>query len=111
MEQRARYTVNAAKNKVLEIEMPERSPEEDPGCSEKRTISLYIADRQQVWLDNDHLDWAIRCLYVQHLLKGVPLVAPDSAGPGAPVTPPSLDCCLARQYLHVHCQFADSQSL
>ncbi len=43
---------------------------------------MCLVDRQQIWLDSDDVDWAVRYLYVQNLLRGVPLVAPTDAGPG-----------------------------
>ena len=61
--------------------MPVRSPEEDPDCTEVRQIRLYVVDRKVVWLHIDDVEWAVRYLYVQNLLKGVPLVLDDSAGP------------------------------
>ena len=49
-----------------------------------RTIQLYVVDRKQVWLDIDDVEWALRFLYMQYVLKGVPVVSPDDAGPEAP---------------------------
>ena len=46
-----------------------------------RTIQLYVVDRKQVWLDLDDVEWALRFLYMQFVLKGVPVVSPDDAGP------------------------------
>ena len=52
-----------------------------------RTIQLYVVDRKQVWLDLDDVEWALRFLYMQFVLKGVPVVSPDDAGPSF-LTPP-----------------------
>ena len=61
--------------------------EHDPeGVGGTCLVSLYIVDRQQVWIDTDNVDWAVRYLYVQNLLKGVALVDPADAGPGSPAT-------------------------
>ena len=51
-----------------------------------RTIQLYVVDRKQVWLDLDDVEWALRFLHMQFVLKGVPVVSPDDAGPL--LTPP-----------------------
>ena len=80
-QKRARYYRNHSSKQVVTLSMPVRCPEEDPQCEEVRKIRLYIEDRIQVWLDLADVEWAVRYLYVQNLLKGVPLIAEDSTGP------------------------------
>jgi len=80
---RRRFGKNHAKSKIFFTEMPTLTPEEDPEGTAKRTIALYIQDRLTVWLDLENVQWAIRYLFVQNHLKGVPLVSPDSTGPGS----------------------------
>ena len=75
-----RYLQNRAKNTILALDMPVRCPEEDPDCTEVRQIRLYVVDRITLWLHIDDVEWAVRYLYVQNLLKGVPLVLDDSIG-------------------------------
>ena len=89
---------NQAKGKILEVEMPVQCPEVDPEeVGGKRTVSMYIVDRQQLWLDSHDVDWAVRYLYVQNLLRGVPLVSPTDEGPGpsspATTVPDSFSGC------------------
>ena len=60
---------------------PAVTPEEDPMSTSTRTIQLYVVDRKQVWLDLDDVEWALRVLYMQFVLKGVPVVSPDDTGP------------------------------
>ena len=79
---RMRYYKNCARERIETFDMPVRCPQEDPNCSEFRKIKVYIQDRKQIWLDIQDVEWALRYLYVQHLLKGVPLVLEDSTGPG-----------------------------
>ena len=79
---RARYYKNHCKNTVVTASLPARSPEEDPNCTDVRKLKLFIEDRKKVWLHLDDVPWAVRYLYGQNMLKGVPLVSPDSAGPG-----------------------------
>jgi hypothetical protein len=79
---RSRYYKNHAKNRIVEVEAPHHCPEMAPTSKETRKIKLFIVDRKQVWLDLDDVEWAMRFLYVQNLLKGVALVDPDSPGPG-----------------------------
>ena len=81
---RARYQKNQAKNRLVTITAPAVCPEEDPMSTSTRTIQLYVVDRKQVWLDIDDVEWALRFLYMQYVLKGVPVVSPDDAGPEAP---------------------------
>ena len=78
---RMRYHMNLAKTSIVTLDVLARSPEEDPDCTEVRQIRLYVVDRKMVWLHIDDVDWAVRYLYVQNLLKGVPLVLDDSPGP------------------------------
>ena len=81
-QKRVRYYRNAAKNSVATFPMLVRCPEEDPECTEVRNIRVHVMDRKVLWLHIDDVDWAVRYLYVQNLLKGVPLVSEDSPGPG-----------------------------
>ena len=76
---RMRYHRNDYKKSIVEIEIPEHPPEVAKDGQDVRTIRLYIEDRKKVWLHIDDLSWAIKWMYVQIELKGVPLVAPDSA--------------------------------
>ena len=60
---------------------PAVSPEEDPTSTSTRTIQLYVVDRKQMWLDLEDVEWALRFLYMQFSLRGVPVVSPDDTGP------------------------------
>ena len=79
---RARYYMNHARERIATFSMLVRCPEEDPNCTEFRTIRMYIADRRQLWLDIADVEWAVKYLYAQVQLKGVPLVPANSTGPG-----------------------------
>ena len=83
---RTRYYKNLVVGKIVPLDMPVRCPEEDPQCTELRTIRVYVLDRIQLWLDIADVEWAVRYLYVQNLLKGVPLIPDESTGPGWPCT-------------------------
>ena len=63
-----------------------RPPQVDPDCTQMRPVKLFIVDRKTIWLSLDDVSWAVKYLYDQQHLKGVPLVAPDDAGPGGPAT-------------------------
>jgi len=80
-EKRMRYFRNLAKDSIATFDMPVRCPEEDTDCTKVRQIRLYVVDRKVIWLQIDDVEWAVRYLYVQNLLKGVPLVLDDSTGP------------------------------
>ena len=75
---RKRSSRNPARDSIATFDMPVRCPEEDPHCTDVRQIRLYVVDRSVVWLHMNDLEWAMRYLYVQNLLKGVPLVPDDS---------------------------------
>ena len=73
-----RYFHNLARDSIATFGMPVHCPEEDPHCTDVRQIRLYVVDRSVVWLHMNDLEWAMRYLYVQNLLKRVPLVPDDS---------------------------------
>ena len=79
---RIRYYRNHVAKTIVSLDMPVRCPEEDPTGTERRKIRIYIEDRRQIWLDLADVEWAVRYLYIQNHLKGVPLIADDSTGPG-----------------------------
>ena len=83
---RSRYYRNSAKHRIATLDMPARCPEEDPGCKEVRKVRLHIEDRKTIWLHIDDVEWAVKYLFVQHQLKGVPMIAEEDVGP-AVVTP------------------------
>lgn len=80
---RARLSKNPAKNKVVSYKLHSHPPELGVEENVERRIQLYIKDRKQIWLHINDLDWAVRYLYLQDFLKGVPRVSPDSIGPGS----------------------------
>ena len=80
-QKRQRYYKNHRTKTIVRLEMHVRCPEEDPTCTEMRKIRVYIEDRKQIWLDIADVEWAVRCLYIQNHLKGVPLIPDDSVGP------------------------------
>jgi hypothetical protein len=82
---RARYYKNRAKNCIVTVNVASRCPEVDPHCTQMRAVKLFIVDRLTIWLSIDDVAWAVRYLFEQHHLKGVPLVADDDAGPGGGV--------------------------
>ena len=54
--------------------MPERCPEENAKCRSFRIVRLYIVDRQQRWLHEEDVTWAVRYMFAQQQLKGFPSV-------------------------------------
>ena len=78
---RIRYYKNVARNRIFVTNMPKHCPEEVPDCKEMCKITMYVEDRKTIWLCIDDVGWATRYLYVQNMLKGVPLVSADSQGP------------------------------
>ena len=88
---RTRYYKNHVSKTVVMVDMPVRCPEEDASCTDMRTVTLYIADRKSIWVALSDVEWAIKYLFVQNYLKGVPLIPDDDVGSGAPpaMHPPS----------------------
>ena len=74
---------NAARGKLLTVELPATCPELDPNSTEKRNVTLLIQDRKTVWLLLEDVDWAVKYLYAQNMLKGVASVSPEDEGPQA----------------------------
>lgn len=79
---RKRYYDNRASHKILALSMPCSPPELMEKGNEERIIRLWIGDRKSLWLHHDDVEWAVRYMWVQFLLKGVPLVPSASEGPG-----------------------------
>ena len=71
-----------AKNKIVVTEFPQVPPEVDPNTEAHRKVRLYITDRKQVCLHLQDVDWAVKYMYAQCVLKGVGVVPGNSAGPG-----------------------------
>ena len=78
---RRRYYHNCASHKILALSMPSNPPELMEQGDETRTITLWVGDRKSIWLHQDDVEWAVRYLWVQSQLKGVPLVPSASEGP------------------------------
>ena len=83
---RKRYYKNRAKNCIVTVNIASRPPQIDPDCKQMRPVKLFIVDRKTIWLALNDVEWAVKYMYDQQHLKGVPLVAPDDAGPGGPAT-------------------------
>ena len=66
---------------VVTLDMPAHCPEVDPTGTERRMIKVYVEDRKQIWIALEDVEWAVRYLYIQNLLKGVSLIPDDSTGP------------------------------
>ena len=80
---RSRYNVkNIAKHRFLEVDLAMHPPEIVRNSDAKKTVLLFIVDRKQIWLRLSDVPWAVKYLYIQSLMKGVPMVAEDSRGPG-----------------------------
>ena len=75
------YLDNKANNRLVTVTVPAVSHEEDPTITTTITIQLYVVGRRQLWLDIDDMEWALRFLRMQFVLKGVPIVSPDDSGP------------------------------
>ena len=84
---RWRYTTNAAKHCITTFDMPYECLEVDPNSTNRRNASVYVEDRKTIWLSIDDVAWAVQYLYTQNQLKGIPMVAANDAGPGAPPPP------------------------
>ena len=82
---RTRYYVNKAKNCIVTVNVQSRPREIDPTCTQMRAVKLYIVDRKTVWLSLDDVAWAVKYLFDQFRLKGVPVVDDDDAGPSGAV--------------------------
>ena len=63
------------------VRVPEYCPEEAPDCKQMRKITMLVEDRKTIWLCTEDMEWAVRYLWVQNMLKGVPLVSADCQGP------------------------------
>ena len=64
--------------------MPYERLEVDLDSTKRRNVSVYVEDRKTIWLSIDDVAWVVQYLYTQNQLKGIPMVAANDAGPGAP---------------------------
>ena len=77
------------KHKIVSLDFPTVCPEAYPGNTDRRRISILLLDHQTIWLSIDDVDWAVKYLYAQFQLMGVPVVEPAAPGPQhAPVAEP-----------------------
>ena len=72
-------------SQVVRITMPDWPPEAVTGgdAPNKRKVSVFVEGNGMLWLNSNDLECFIRFLRIQQQLKGVPVVAPDDAGPDA----------------------------
>ena len=72
-------------SQVVRLTMPEWPPEALTGSEVHvpRAVRVCVEGSGTLWLHSDDLEWMIRFLCIQQQLKGVPVVAPDDAGPDA----------------------------
>ena len=75
-----RTRANPCKGKVFKWNCPSLCPEAYPGNKETRCISLLILDHQTIWLSIDDVDWAVKYLYAQYMVKMDEVLPAD--GPG-----------------------------
>ena len=83
-QRRGRRHTTHSQNTVLTVRMPVRCPEADPTCTEFREVKLYVKDLDTIFLHIDDVEWAVKYLFAQSELKGVPKVDDDSTGPCHP---------------------------
>ena len=71
---------NPCKGKVFTCNCPSVPPEAFPSNKETRCISLLALDHQTIWLSIDDVDWALKYLYAQYMIKMDEVLPAD--GPG-----------------------------
>ena len=71
----------ACLDRTLNVDIRTLPPEVISDCSEKRSIQLYIEERRYVWLRVEDVPWAVKYMYIQNMLKGVPFASDDPRGP------------------------------
>ena len=84
-----RRPTNKVRHSCIVVDFPSKCPEMHPECTDTRSITLYVKDRLQIWLDIEDVPWAVEYMYDQNFLKGVAAVHPEDTGPdgAAPATP------------------------
>ena len=75
-----RTRANPCKGKVFKCNCPSVCPEAYPSNKETRCISLLVLDHQTIWLSIDDVDWALKYLYAQYMVKMDEVLPAD--GPG-----------------------------
>ena len=62
---RKRYSTNYCKGRVIKIAMSATAPKKDPHPPDRRMVSIFCEDRNQLWLNADDVDWAMRYIHDQ----------------------------------------------
>ena len=75
-----RTRANPCKGKVFKCNCSSLCPEAYPGNKETRCISLLILDHQTIWLSIDDVDWAVKYLYAQYMVKMDEVLPADHPG-------------------------------
>ena len=76
-----RSRANSCKGKIFTFDLPSFCPEAFPTNKETRCISLLMLDHQTIWLSIDDVDWVVKYLYAQYMLKSIQVLPDDDPGP------------------------------
>ena len=70
-----------SKNIVLRAVLPKEPPEKNARCEATYEVSLWLSNRQSVWIGVEHLPWAVQYMHEEYLLGGVSNIemSPDSS--------------------------------
>ena len=70
-----------SKNFVLRAVLPKEPPEKNAKCEETYEVSLWLSNRQSVWIGVEHIPWAVQYMHEEYILGGVPNIemSPDSS--------------------------------
>ena len=75
-----RSRANPCKGKIFTFDLPSFCPGAFPNNKETRCISLLILDHQTIWLSIDDVDWAVKYLYAQYMVKMDEVLPADHPG-------------------------------
>ena len=77
------------KNTVAYITVPEKCKERFPESTSTRDVALWIKDKREIWLQVEHIPWAIQYMHDQFRLGGVAVLSDAVASPGSSSAPSS----------------------
>ena len=76
---RIRKAKKRARDSIVVLDVPARSVERHPDCTERRNVSVYRHNSaRDIWLDIRDLPWAFEHMRDQYILGGVPRLSPPA---------------------------------
>jgi hypothetical protein len=74
-----RCTKRRTRNTLMRVQMPREPPEKNPKCKAMIEICMLIQNTKSVWINVEHLPWAVAYMHEQWKLGGVDAIEDEPA--------------------------------